>query len=42
VSNDNSYIISGSGDRSIKVFDLQNKQEIHHFQAAHDGKFQIS
>ena len=37
VSPDGRYIISGSYDNSIKVFDLQSKQEIHHFQQAHQG-----
>jgi len=35
VTPDNRFIVSGSFDSSIKVFDLQTKQEIYHFQNAH-------
>lgn len=38
VTSDNKYLISGSSDRSIKVFDLNTKQEIYHFKNAHKGK----
>jgi len=34
-SNDK-FIISASRDQSIKVFDLQTKQQVQHFQNAHD------
>ena len=34
VTSDNRYLISGSGDKSIKVFDLQTKQQVHHFESA--------
>ena len=30
------FVISGSRDKSIKVFDLHTKQQVHHFQNAHD------
>jgi len=35
VTSDNRYVISGSEDKSIKVFDLQTKQQVHHFENAH-------
>jgi len=31
VTSDNRYIVSGSSDKLIKVFDLQTNQEVHHF-----------
>lgn len=34
---DNKYMISGSQDQSIKVFDLTTKKQIDHFHA-HNGK----
>ena len=37
VTSDNRYIISGSFDKSIKVFDLQTKQLVRHFENAHKG-----
>jgi len=37
VTSDSKYIISGSYDKSIKVFDLQTKQQVHHFENAHEG-----
>ena len=37
VSSDNRFIVSGSSDKSIKVFDLQIKQQLHHFADAHQG-----
>ncbi len=36
---DSKYIVSGAYDQSIKVFDIQTKQEIHHFKNAHPGIF---
>ncbi len=39
VSPDNKYIISGSDDKSIKIFDIEGKKVVHHFQDAHEGKF---
>jgi len=38
VTSDDKYVISGSTDRSIKVFDLQTKQQVHHFENAHNGR----
>jgi len=31
-------LVSGSQDKSIKVFDLKTKAEYHHFKDAHDSK----
>jgi len=39
VTSDSKYIISASWDKSIKVFDWSTKQEIHHFENIHKGKF---
>jgi len=36
-SHDNKYIVSGSEDRSIKVFDLQTRRELHHLKDVHSG-----
>ena len=38
ISNDKSYIVSGSGDKSIKVFSITDKKLVHHFINAHEGK----
>jgi len=38
ISSDNKYIVSGSEDKSIKIFDVENKTELYHFENAHDGK----
>jgi len=38
VTSDSKYIISGSRDGSIKVFDFETKREVHHFQEAHESK----
>jgi len=38
-TNDERFIISGSGDKSIKIFDILTKQQIYHFVDAHEGKF---
>jgi len=35
---DSKYIISGSDDRSVKVFDLQSKKERRHYQNLHAGR----
>jgi len=37
VTSDSKFLISGSQDRSIKVFDLDTKKQVHHFQNAHEG-----
>ena len=40
-SSDNKFIVSGSKDKSIKVFDLQTKEQLHHFAAAHISTFNL-
>ena len=42
VSSDNRFIVSGSDDKSIKVFDLQTKQQLHHFADAHTSTIILS
>ena len=42
VSSNNRFIVSGSEDKSIKVFDLQTKQQLHHFADAHQGTIILS
>jgi len=37
VTPDDRFIVSGSHDKSLKVFDLHTKQEVHHFKNAHQG-----
>lgn len=37
VSRDNRYIISGSDDNTIKVFDMSTKTEVHHITEVHDS-----
>jgi len=37
VTSDDKYVISASFDQSIKVFDLQTKQQVHHFENTHQG-----
>lgn len=41
ISHHNRFIVSGSYDKSIKVFDLQTKQPYHHFQGVHAGNFPL-
>ena len=38
VTSDNRHIVSCSEDKSIKVFDLQTKEQVYHFQNAHESK----
>ena len=37
ISKDCKLIVSASRDRSIKIFDIKTKQQIHHFQDIHQG-----
>jgi len=37
-SRDGKYIISGSKDKSIKIFDVKTKQPVHQFADVHNGK----
>ena len=39
ITSDNRFVVSGSSDHSIKVFDLLTKQQVHHLPDAHQGKF---
>ena len=38
ISPDSKYIISGSEDCSIKIFDIENQKEIFHFEKVHTGE----
>jgi len=38
ITPDDKYIVSGSRDGSIKVFDFEARREVHHFQEAHESK----
>lgn len=37
MTSDSRYIVSGSKDGSIKVFDFETKEEVHHFKDVHKG-----
>ena len=37
ITSDARFIVSGSGDKSIKIFDLESKEPVHHFKDAHTG-----
>ena len=37
ISKDNKFLISGSTDKSIKVFDLRTKELVHEFLDIHEG-----
>lgn len=39
---DGQHIISGCGDGSFKVFNLETKEEIHHFTQAHKGTISLT
>lgn len=39
VTRDNTFLISGSSDLSIKVFDIEKKKDVHTFKNIHDGNF---
>ena len=38
ITQDSKYIISGSGDKCINVFDIQAKQQMYHIVDAHEGR----
>jgi hypothetical protein len=42
VSEDRKYIIAGSEEGSIKVFDFETRSELYHFKNVQSGKFNIS
>ncbi len=39
LTSDDKFLISGSDDRCIKVFDLTAKKEVHYFQNIHNSQF---
>lgn len=42
ISADSKFIVSASQDKSIKVFDMHTKQQLHHFQDAHTGNISLN
>ena len=36
ITPDNLFIVSGSADKSMKIFDINKRQEVHHFQNIHE------
>ena len=38
-SSDGRYILSGSNDDTIKIFDTESKHQLHHIKDAHKGIF---
>ena len=42
LSADGKFIVSGSDDKSIKMFDVHTKQQLHHFSEAHSGTIHLS
>ena len=42
ISADGRFIVSGSYDKSIKVFDMHTKEQLHHFSDAHSGIISLS
>ena len=41
ITSDDRYVITGSYEGSIRVFDLQKKEKIHTFDKVHKGKIQL-
>jgi len=37
ITSDQNYIISGSRDKSIKIFDIKSKKQVHHFKSVREG-----
>jgi len=37
ISQNMKYLVSGSKDKSIKIFNFAQRKELFHFQNAHDG-----
>jgi len=37
INPDNRWVVTGSGDKSLKVFDLLTEQQIDHFQSVREG-----
>ena len=42
ISADGRFIVSGSYDKSIKVFDMHTKEQLHHFSDAHSSTIYVS
>ena len=38
ITKDSKYIVSGSLDRSLKIFDLQTQKEVYNFKGVHRGR----
>ena len=38
ITSDDRYVITGSYEGSIRIFDLQKKEKIHTFDSVHKGK----
>jgi WD40 repeat protein len=38
VTSDNRFVISASYDKSLKIFDLHTKQQVHHFENIHEER----
>ena len=41
ISPDSRYMVTGSADRTVKIFDFQTRQLIHHFKSEHKSIFFI-
>lgn len=41
MSLDDKYFISGSEDKSIKIFDRSTNKQVYHFKDAHEGKLSV-
>ena len=41
VSSDNRFIVSGSKDKTIKIFNIQTRQEIHHITNIHHSIYSL-
>jgi len=41
ITSDDKFVISASSDKSIKIFDLNTKQQVHNFKDAHQGKIHL-
>jgi len=37
VTPNNKYIVTGSSDKTVKIFDFQTKQLVHHYKTEHTG-----
>jgi len=37
VTPNNKYIVTGSSDKTVKIFDFQTKQLVHHYKTEHSG-----